>query len=167
MNSSSELSLPAIPEAPAASYISTPAHSSPRSTSDNPARNLQPISQHSRLLQPTLSWQAKAGYIPEPADALRTSEAASAQGVTAAQDFAAAGNARDQALAAGRRTSLVSTISSFKDKEADTKDASGESYLPNVHWIKKLLAELLQVKNVLCITAQCGLIAFDASSLAV
>ena len=129
MESNSEHSLPAIPEAAAISHVSNSARSSPRSTSDNPARSLQPISQYSRLLQPTLSWQAKAGYIPELMDAPKTSEAESAQNTTAADAFAAAVNARDQALAAGRRTSLVSPKSSIKDREADTKDASGESLL--------------------------------------
>ena len=117
---SSEHSLEATPESAAVSHLSNSARSSPRSTSDNPARNLQPISQHSRLLQPTLSWQAKAAWIPEPAS---TSATFPAQSTAEEHSYVTASSARSQALAAGRRTKLIEPASSFKDRDAAMADA--------------------------------------------
>ena len=65
-----DLHLPAIPETRPLDYRPVSARASPRSTSDSPAYATLPISPTSRLLKPTLSWQAKAGWMSEPATAL-------------------------------------------------------------------------------------------------
>jgi len=111
----SELSnLAAIPESTSVSYQPTSVRTTPRSTSDSPGRS-PPISQQSRLLQPTLSWKAKAGWIPNPVAGTSTAAAdqlADASG-TQVQVSMAAVSARNQAMAAGRRTSLISPSTSF------------------------------------------------------
>ena len=103
--------LAAIPESTSVSYQQ---HTSPRSTSDSPGLS-PPISQHSRLLQPTLSWKAKAGWIPNPVAGTSTAAAdqlADTRG-TQVQVSMAAVSARNRAMAAGRRTSLISPSTSF------------------------------------------------------
>ncbi|KAA6419479.1 MAG: hypothetical protein FRX49_10577 [Trebouxia sp. A1-2] len=106
--------LAAIPESTSVSYQPASVRTSPRSTSDSPGRSSS-ISQHSRLLQPTLSWQAKAGWIPNPVTGTSTAAAdqqADTSG-TQVQVSMAAVSARNQAMAAGRRTSLISPSTSF------------------------------------------------------
>ena len=121
---SDSINLGVIPESAPVSYLPGSSRSSPRSTTDSPGRS-QPISQHSRLLQPTLSWQAKAGWIPDPAANTSSSVAESLSDVgTQVQVSTAAVSARNQALAAGRRTSLISPSTSFRSR--DEKPANGE-----------------------------------------
>lgn len=138
-------SLEAIPESATVSYQPGSAHPSPspRSTSDNPARSpsSQPISQHSRLLQPTLSWQAKAAWLPDPVADASTSvmDHGFVDNITQVQVSTAALTARNQALAAGRRTSLISPSTSFRARDAvrmSAHDTRGEHMYnaTNVSW---------------------------------
>ncbi|KAL0039822.1 hypothetical protein WJX77_009060 [Trebouxia sp. C0004] len=117
--------LAAIPESTSVSYQPTSVRISPRSTSDSPGRS-PPISQQSRLLQPTLSWKAKAGWIPNP---VGTSTAAADQlaetSGTQVQVSVAAVSARNQAMAAGRRTSLISPSTSFHLRDEPVAAAGG------------------------------------------
>ena len=77
--SSVDQKLPVIPEAAPLANLASSAQPSPRSTrstrstSDSLPRAPQPISPNSRLLQPTLSWQAKAGWMPDAPAAPNTS----------------------------------------------------------------------------------------------
>ncbi len=128
--------LEAIPESSSVNYLPGSARSSPRSTSDSPARStgLQPISQHSRLLQPTLSWQAKAGWIPNPLVGVSSSATHAIPDASNPQVQASttAVSARNQALAAGRRTSLISPSTSFRIREEPQTSAdyaSGQQLL--------------------------------------
>jgi len=122
--------LAAIPESISVSYQPTSVRTSPRSTSDSPGRS-PPISQHSRLLQPTLSWKAKAGWIPNPVAG--TSTAAADQladtSSTQVQVSMAAVSARNQAMAAGRRTSLISPSTSFHVRDEPQQIAAAGEQL--------------------------------------
>lgn len=107
--------LAAIPESTSVSYQPTSVRTSPRSTSDSPGLS-PPISQHSRLLQPTLSWKAKAGWIPNPVAGISTAapdQLADTSSIQVQVSMAAV-SARNHAMAAGRRTSLISPSTSFQ-----------------------------------------------------
>lgn len=93
-----ELHLPVIPETGPVLYLPVSARASPRSTSDSPAHATPSISPTSRLLRPTLSWQAKAGWIPEPAAALGPSPTGTV--VDAGSSQRQTPTTRDQATAA-------------------------------------------------------------------
>lgn len=122
--------LAAIPESTSVSYQPASVRTSPRSTSDSPGRSSS-ISQHSRLLQPTLSWQAKAGWIPNPVTGTSTAAAdqqADTSG-TQVQVSMAAVSARNQAMAAGRRTSLISPSTSFHLRDGPQQIAAAGEQL--------------------------------------
>ena len=105
--SSAEPHLAAIPETVPTNDLPGSARASPRSTSDSPARGTAQISPTSRLLRPTLSWQAKASWIPDLPTASGTtatgteSDVGSSQG----QEPIAAVHARDQATMAASQLS--------------------------------------------------------------
>lgn len=104
--SSAEPHLAAIPESRPISDLPGSALASPRSTSDSPGRGSAPISPTSRLLRPTLSWQAKAGWIPEAPAALGTTPTSIDSSVNVSsgqmQEPSVALRAPDQATTAGR-----------------------------------------------------------------
>lgn len=102
-----DLHLPAIPETVPVNHLPVSARASPRSTSDSPAQATLPISPTSRLLKPTLSWQAKAGWIPEPptSSGRKPTGTDVDAGSSHKQVLTIAVDARDQATAAASRLS--------------------------------------------------------------
>ena len=105
--SSSEPYLAAIPETAPMNNLPGSARASPRSTSDSPARGTAPISPTSRLLRPTLSWQAKASWIREPpSSSTPTGTDSHVSSSSQGQEPMAAVHARDQATMAASQLSL-------------------------------------------------------------
>lgn len=107
-----DLHLPAIPETGPVDYLPVSARASPRSTSDSPAHATPSISPTSRLLKPTLSWQAKAGWIAEPATALGPGSTGTE--VHAGSSQRQTRTTRDQATAATGQWSASPTSTSWQ-----------------------------------------------------
>lgn len=129
--SSAKPYLAAIPESRPINDLPGSALASPRSTSDSPGRGSAPISPTSRLLRPTLSWQAKAGWIPEPPTALYTTPASIDPNVSSGQlqEPTVVLSAPDQATtAAGRLSPSVSASwQSTQNPLQPSQDATGMS----------------------------------------
>lgn len=131
--STAEPHLAAIPETLPMSDLPGSAWASPRSTSDSPARGSAPISPTSRLLRPTLSWQAKASWIPEPPAASGTTPTGidSHGGCDQGQEPIAAVRAKDQATAGASQLSpsppsagWLSTQNPVQSSQGDTGQSS-------------------------------------------
>ena len=157
--SSAKPHLAAIPETASINHLPGSAHTSPRSTSDSPAQGSPPISPTSRLLQPTLSWQAKASWISEPPTTSGTTpmgtefDAGSRQGQV---PFAAA-DARDQATTASSRLSPSPPSASWQsapDSLQTSHDATGQSNVTAWHMLSMCI-----VSCVKCNSTRCGSIA--------
>lgn len=132
-SSSAEPHLAAIPETRPTDDLPGSALASPRSTSDSPGRGSAPISPTSRLLRPTLSWQAKAGWIPEAPTALCPTPTSIDSNVDVSsgqmQEPTVALKAPDQATtAAGRLSPSVSARwQSMQNNLQPSQDATGMS----------------------------------------
>ena len=132
--SSADQHLAVIPEAAPISHMPGSARASPRTTSDSPARAPQPISPNSRLLQPTLSWQAKAGWIPEPPAASSSSaiHVEPYSGSSQVQVSTANSSTRDQPLSVGGFMSPVPPSVSWQSRadslQASPVNISGQKY---------------------------------------
>ena len=121
--------LAAVPETVPMNDLPGSARASPRSTSDSPARGSAPISPTSRLLRPTLSWQAKASWIPEPSTTSGTTptgndfHGASGQG----QEPIAAVHARDQATAGASQLSPSPPSAGWQSTQNPVQGSQGNA----------------------------------------
>lgn len=141
-STSAEPHLAAIPEAGSIFNLPGSARASPRSTSDNPARGTAPISPTSRLLRPTLSWQAKASWIAEPPTASSTplTGAVSDWGTSQGQEPVAAVHTQHQATTPARLLSPSPPSvgwQSIHDPKQTSQGAAGQSSsnIPNMEVI--------------------------------